>query len=618
MREMSEMIIRSGKQVGTQVIFAAGTFEKDDSYVINQTCGRSPFGETLCFPGSEYQIEAAPDGTGKSKLGSIQLTSAKAFYIKDIENDALWSAFYNPVCSGADEYEVRYLPGRIEAFSLKNKIACTLTITISPEHDCELWHVRIENRSARVRSLKLATYIEPTADSPLEIRHLKQDKTLLMRRPLESIRSSKSTGMLPNLVLFHSSTLPVDLCNIEKSEYIGANRTLCNPLELEMTADENSDGIAVKAVAGLTLNIEVPIEGEAELGFCFGAAANADEAAETARSFTNIQAVSDAVKGSREHWKKLTSSLNVQTEDAVLDSLVNTWLPYEAYAAWIKQHNESASPDLSTPADAISSLLPIGVNTAYQFREALINFAGRLAIDGTYHPDEFSQIETSANELLWLAICTASYIAETGNIGVLSQTVAFKDGVIMTLKEHCERAIRKCANESVSSAEENETLEKALRLWSFIKPSDEFSSLLEKVMSRRVREPQELPKQRNQPRRLQYLQSICPTLSGLNSSSDNTSDARTILSAYSSIAENVFGLTATYEGLMLEPNLPESWFECMVTRRFRGDIYNIHIKRSASEKKAGPAIVVDGEPVLGNMIPFFSDGKEHQVEVTVR
>jgi cellobiose phosphorylase len=613
---MYEMIIRPGKQVDAQVIYAAGKFDKQDAYVINQTGGKTPFGETLCFPGSEYHIEATPDGSGKSKLGRIQLTSAKAFYVKDQETGDLWSAFYNPVCSGADEYEVRYLPGQIQAYSLKNKIACILTITVSPEHDCELWHVRIENHSAQERSLKIATYIEPAADSPLEMRYLMQDKTLLMRRPLESIRSPKSKGMLPSLVLFHSSTLPAELCSIEKSEYIGSDRTLCNPMELEREEIDNSDGIAVKASAGLIMDIEVPIEGEAELGFCFGVAASADEAAEVARCFSRIEAVSDAVEASREHWIKLTSSLNIQTEDPILDSLVNTWLPYEAYAAWIKQHTESASPDLSTPADAIAGFLPIGANAAYQFREALINFAGRLSVNGTYHPDEFSQIEPGSYEVLWLAICTASYIAETGNIGVLSQTIAFKDGMILSLGEHCERAIRKCANEPVSSLDEYEALERALRLWSYIKPSDELTSLLEKVRNRKVSEPKEMPEQRNLPRRLQYLQSICPTLSQTGSTSENMSESRSLLNAYTTLVDNVFGLTATYEGLILEPKLPESWFECMITRRFRGDIYNIHIKRSANETKKGLAIVVDGEPVLGNMIPFFADGKEHHVEST--
>jgi cellobiose phosphorylase len=307
----------------------------------------------------------------------------------------------------------------------------------------------------------------------------------------------------------------------------------------------------------------------------------------------------------------------VETGDSALDALVNTWLPYEAYTGWIKQHVETGALD---PANEIMRYTPIGANAAYLFRQALINFAGRLSVAGTYHTDEFSQTDLSADDLLSLAICTASYVAETGNIGVLSQTVAFKDGLVMSLGEHCERAIRKCANGNLKLGQDHEALEQALRLWSFIRPNDEFTSLLEKIVSRKPLDQEELPEERSLPRRIRYLQSICPTLAQMTGPSqlnNGTADAKTMLAVYSLLVEDVFGITATYEGLSLKPNLPESWFECMVTRRFRGDTYNIHIKRSATKSKKGMSVIIDGEPVLGDMLPFFADGCEHEVEVNV-
>ena len=86
---------------------------------------------------------------------------------------------------------------------------------------------------------------------------------------------------------------------------------------------------------------------------------------------------------------------------------------------------------------------------------------------------------------------------------------------------------------------------------------------------------------------------------------------------YSAIAEQTFGLEATIDGLILNPHLPDSWSECHITRKFRGDTYQIHIKRSTSKSKKNSSIVVDNEPVLGEMLPYFGDGKEHQVEMTV-
>ena len=82
---------------------------------------------------------------------------------------------------------------------------------------------------------------------------------------------------------------------------------------------------------------------------------------------------------------------------------------------------------------------------------------------------------------------------------------------------------------------------------------------------------------------------------------------------YSAIAGHILGIEATSEGLILEPHLPEAWTECTITRRFRDDVYNIRIKRAASKSKQAESIIVDDEPVLGKMLPFFNDGKEHKI-----
>lgn len=617
MREMPEMIIRPRRNAGMQVIYADGKFSDNDTYVINQAGGTTPLGGLLCCPGSDYSVAATPAGMEASRLGKTVLTAVKAWYIKDMESGKAWSAFYNPVCSGTDEYEIRFAPGKIQAYSLKDKIACTLTITISPGQPCEVWHVKLENHSAQDRSIRFVTCVEPAVIAPLETIYLEQEKTILMRRPLESIERVRPGDNAPNLVFFHSSTLPANTLPIEKSEFIGQDRTYADPIALDMETIETQDGIAIRPVAGLSVNIDVPIEGEAEFGFCFGAAQNADEAAEIARSFNKVDAVSDALVSSQEYWNKLTSSMKVETQDKVLDALINTWLPYEAYTGYIKQFVETGTHD---PACQIMRYLPLGANAAYLFRQALVNFAGRLSVSGTYHPDEFSQIDMSTDDLLSLAICTAAYVTETGNIGILSQTVAFKDGIVMSLGEHCERAIRKCANSPLESEKAYEALEQALRLWSFIKPNDEFTALLEKVSNRQPFEPDVLPEERALPRRVKYLQSVCPTLAEINNSlqiDSSAPDTKTMLDVYSYIVEDILGITVTYEGMAIKPNLPESWFECMVTRRFRGDTYNIYIKRSATKTQKGISMIVDGEPVLGDMLPFFADGCEHEVEVNV-
>ena len=58
-----------------------------------------------------------PDGSGCSWYAGTALTPAarlgKAWYIRDKESGAVWSAFFSPVGERSDEYEVAYQPGQV-------------------------------------------------------------------------------------------------------------------------------------------------------------------------------------------------------------------------------------------------------------------------------------------------------------------------------------------------------------------------------------------------------------------------------------------------------------------------------------------------------------------------
>ncbi len=59
---------------------------------------------------------------------------------------------------------------------------------------------------------------------------------------------------------------------------------------------------------------------------------------------------------------------------------------------------------------------------------------------------------------------------------------------------------------------------------------------------------------------------------------------------------------------MIDPQLPDAWDKAMITRSFRGAVYEIEIARG-SEKK----MIVDGEECSYGSVPVFTDGKIHKV-----
>ena len=628
---MGDMIIRPHGTSEQQIPYAAGRFVKDDGFAINQIGATSPFGGILCSLGSDYAVEVLPDGSGASWYAGGLLTSpthlSKAWYIKDMDSDSAWSAFFSPMGERSDEYEVTYQPGQASAFCLKNKIASTLTIATVPNFPGEIWRVKLENRSAICRTLEFTSYIEPAVGIAMESTFRDKEKTLLMRRPLDSMDAPSGETRAAEMVLFNCCTLVPARFVVERTDFIGDDRSMQNPIFVEDSEMTGEGGYAQNPVAALTIRIELPIEGEAEFGLVFGVAPNPDVALRAAQALGKMETIDKAVEGSLRRWEEACGAVRIGTSDSVLDALVNKWLPYEAYSGWIRERNAPAYIDPGRMADVLRCLYPLSPSAPDAVRESLLSFAAGLSLLGSYSPDKKSMVSIPPSELLWLAISTARHIAETGEKAILEASILLRDGPALPLREHCERIIRMCINDEQADPGDDRLLYQTIKLWSLVcGESDEFTEYLNKL-EHRMSERSAISEEKTLPRRIRYLQSITPTLSDatvladlrdyLGSDQVGVADVDATCSLYSALVEWTLGLNATYEGLTLNPRLPDSWFECDIVRRFRFDTYNISIRRSAAQAGSSVSIVVDGEPILGHMLPYFGDGKEHKVEVTV-
>jgi cellobiose phosphorylase len=76
----------------------------------------------------------------------------------------------------------------------------------------------------------------------------------------------------------------------------------------------------------------------------------------------------------------------------------------------------------------------------------------------------------------------------------------------------------------------------------------------------------------------------------------------------------ILGIRPTHEGLMIAPVIPDKWRGFKATRVFRGVRYIIDVKRQGKGNQV--ALVVDGQPVEGAVVPLPSAGaQEVKVEV---
>jgi cellobiose phosphorylase len=85
---------------------------------------------------------------------------------------------------------------------------------------------------------------------------------------------------------------------------------------------------------------------------------------------------------------------------------------------------------------------------------------------------------------------------------------------------------------------------------------------------------------------------------------------------YVAITQWILGIKPDYDGLRVAPVFPRSWSSFSVLRRFRGVNYQISVERKGEGNQV--SLMVDGQPILGNLVPLPADSRQLvNVRVTV-
>ncbi len=85
--------------------------------------------------------------------------------------------------------------------------------------------------------------------------------------------------------------------------------------------------------------------------------------------------------------------------------------------------------------------------------------------------------------------------------------------------------------------------------------------------------------------------------------------------AYQAGTMYILGIQPTYQGLRVDPCIPAHWDGFEVSRQYRGAQYQIRVRNPHHICKGVQRVQVDGQFVAGNLLPLFTDGQAHTVEV---
>ncbi|HZU87109.1 MAG TPA: hypothetical protein VFF78_06475 [Anaerolineaceae bacterium] len=78
----------------------------------------------------------------------------------------------------------------------------------------------------------------------------------------------------------------------------------------------------------------------------------------------------------------------------------------------------------------------------------------------------------------------------------------------------------------------------------------------------------------------------------------------------------ILGIQPVYDGLRIAPCFPPEWEQVTITRQFRGAKYEITIENPDHKEQSVRQIILDGQPVEGNVLPVLPPGR-HEVRVVL-
>ncbi len=79
----------------------------------------------------------------------------------------------------------------------------------------------------------------------------------------------------------------------------------------------------------------------------------------------------------------------------------------------------------------------------------------------------------------------------------------------------------------------------------------------------------------------------------------------------------MLGVRPEYDGLRIDPCIPGEWDGYRLTRKFRGDTYEIEVTNPDHVESGVAKVIVDGRELASTLIPVASDGKSHKVQVVM-
>jgi len=361
----------------------------------------------------------------------------ETIYVRDEDSGELWGPTVLPIREEAWPYIARHGQGYSRFEHASHGVSLDLLQFVPLEDPIKISRLTIENRSGRSRRLSVTAYVEwvlgvsRSGSAPFVVTEIDPETGAMLAR---NAWNSEFDGRVAFADLDGRQTSWTG----DRTEFLGRNGTLDNPVSLEPGGDRLSGkvGAGLDPCAALQTIVELRAGGRAEIVFYLGEAASAEEA-RTLIAFYRGADLDGILRTVMKHWDDVLGAVQVTTPDRAMNMLLNRWLLYQTLACrvWARAAFYQAGGAYGF-RDQLQDAMALMVANRDVARAQLLRAAARQFVEGDvqhwWHPPSGRGVRTRiADDLLWLPYAVIHYLEVTGDVGLLDEVVPFLDGPVL-------------------------------------------------------------------------------------------------------------------------------------------------------------------------------------------
>ena len=271
----------------------------------------SPLPRTHLLSNGKYSVLLSSSGGGFSRAEGLDVTRWRSdsardhwgqfIYLRELADDNVWSATYQPTCVAPDHYEVIFAIDKVDFHRRQGELETLLEVAVSPENNAEVRQLRITNHGMQTKRVEVTSYAEvvlapAAADLShaafqklfVETEYIAEETVLIARRRPRDMHQ-------PAQYAVHVlATPPVGVGEItfesSRAAFLGRGRSTRSPQALSQRLTETA-GAVLDPIFSLRCTVEIPAGESVVVAFSTAVAKTREEAVALADQYHELRHV---------------------------------------------------------------------------------------------------------------------------------------------------------------------------------------------------------------------------------------------------------------------------------------------------------------------------------------